>query len=201
MGRDKSIKEISFEDLKASLIEAKDKVLADHEAYIAQFEENVTRNGAIVHHATTADDARRIVREIAEARGIDLIVKSKSMVTEEIELNHYLDEFDIEPVETDLGSGSSRRLVKGRATLSDPRCTWGARMSAICSTTKLGIPTPRDIIRSAGTHDPGRDPAEVLRSRHGHDRRERADRRNRDRDDGHQRRKRAARVVGAAGPW
>ncbi|MEZ4625749.1 MAG: LUD domain-containing protein [Thermomicrobiales bacterium] len=148
VGRDKSIKEISFEDLKASLIEAKDKVLADHEAYIAQFEENVTRNGAIVHHATTADDARRIVREIAEARGIDLIVKSKSMVTEEIELNHYLDEFDIEPVETDLGEWIIQKAGQKPSHIVGPALHMGREDVGDLLNDKLGIPTPRDIIEA-----------------------------------------------------
>ena len=148
VGRDKSIKEISFEDLKASLIEAKDKVLADHEAYIAQFEENVTRNGAIVHHATTADDARRIVREIAESHGIDLIVKSKSMVTEEIELNHYLDEFDIEPVETDLGEWIIQKAGQKPSHIVGPALHMGREDVGDLLNDKLGIPTPRDIIEA-----------------------------------------------------
>ncbi len=148
VGRDRSIQEISFDELKASLIEAKDKVLDDHESYIAQFEANATKNGAIVHHATTADDARRIVREIAEERGIDLIVKSKSMVTEEIELNHYLEEFDIEPVETDLGEWIIQKAGQRPSHIVGPALHMGREDVGDLLNDKLGIPTPRDVIEA-----------------------------------------------------
>ena len=53
--------------------------------------------------AQTAEDARRIIAEIATERGAKLAVKSKSMAAEEIELNPHLEAKGIEVVETDLG--------------------------------------------------------------------------------------------------
>lgn len=59
--------------------------------------------GVTVHHAPTRDDAARIVTDIARREGVDLVVKGKSMATEEIHLNAALEAAGVEVVETDLG--------------------------------------------------------------------------------------------------
>jgi len=71
--------------------------------YLAQFSENFTRIGGHVHFAASAAEARDIVLGIARAAEVKLAVKSKSMVSEEIEINHELERAGIECVETDLG--------------------------------------------------------------------------------------------------
>lgn len=71
--------------------------------YLAQAEESLTRKGAEVHYAVTAEDACRAVTAILKREGITRVVKSKSMVTEEIRLNGHLAKQGIESVETDLG--------------------------------------------------------------------------------------------------
>ena len=70
---------------------------------VARFTEEAEAVGAVVHQAATIADAQRIIGDIAQAHGAKLIVKSKSMATEEIDLNHYLADQGIEVVETDLG--------------------------------------------------------------------------------------------------
>ena len=74
--------------------------LADH---LETFERNALATGAQVHWARDAAEANRVVTEIAERRGVELVAKTKSMTTEEIHLNQALQEAGIEPVETDLG--------------------------------------------------------------------------------------------------
>ncbi|HMH49859.1 MAG TPA: LutB/LldF family L-lactate oxidation iron-sulfur protein [Candidatus Acidoferrum sp.] len=73
----------------------------DH--YLGQLIDNIERRGGHVHYADTAADARRIILDIARRTGARLAVKSKSMATEEIELNEALLEAGVTPVETDLG--------------------------------------------------------------------------------------------------
>jgi L-lactate dehydrogenase complex protein LldF len=73
----------------------------DH--HLERLVDNVERRGGHVHYADTAEDARRIVLDIARRSGARLAVKSKSMATEEIELNDALLEAGVTPVETDLG--------------------------------------------------------------------------------------------------
>jgi L-lactate dehydrogenase complex protein LldF len=70
---------------------------------VARFKESAEKAGATVHMPATIADAQRTIGEIARAHGARLAVKSKSMATEEIELNAYLEEQGVEVVETDLG--------------------------------------------------------------------------------------------------
>ena len=74
--------------------------LADH---LETFERNAIAAGAHVHWARDAEEASRIVVDIGRRHGVELVAKSKSMATEEIELNAALGEAGMEAVETDLG--------------------------------------------------------------------------------------------------
>ncbi len=81
----------------------KDHVLAHLDHYLEQFERNAVANGMTVHWAADAAEANAIVVRLAREAGTATVVKSKSMTTEEIELNHALEAVGIEAVETDLG--------------------------------------------------------------------------------------------------
>ena len=67
------------------------------------FEAAATKRGTKVLWAETADEALAQILKICKAKSCKTIVKSKSMVTEEIHLNQFLGEHNIESVETDLG--------------------------------------------------------------------------------------------------
>lgn len=73
----------------------------DH--YLEMLADNVERLGGHIHWAATGDEAREIILGLAHDRGVKLVVKSKSMATEEIELNDALERAGVTPVETDLG--------------------------------------------------------------------------------------------------
>ena len=73
----------------------------DH--YLREFEASIQRRGGHVHWASTADEAVRLIVDIARGHGVSRVVKSKSMVTEEIELNAGLAAAGVEVLETDLG--------------------------------------------------------------------------------------------------
>jgi L-lactate dehydrogenase complex protein LldF len=76
----------------------------DHlDFYLEQLEGNVLKNGGQVHWAATAEEANAIIVEVARKNDCKLVVKSKSMVSEETELNHALEAAGLTPVETDLG--------------------------------------------------------------------------------------------------
>jgi L-lactate dehydrogenase complex protein LldF len=76
----------------------------DHlDKYLEQFISRNEENGVIVHRAKDAAEAIKITLNIARQMSARLIAKSKSMVSEEIELNHALEKEGIEVVETDLG--------------------------------------------------------------------------------------------------
>ncbi len=72
-------------------------------ANLTRLEESLRRLGVVVHHAATGSEAAGIITEIARAADVRRVVKSKSMATEEINLNHALEGAGIEVHETDLG--------------------------------------------------------------------------------------------------
>lgn len=77
--------------------------IANLDQYRQRFIDQVERNGITVHRAKDAEEACRCVIDVAQAAGADLIVKSKTMVSEEIELNRALEAAGIRAVESDLG--------------------------------------------------------------------------------------------------
>src|SRR4030095_8591432 len=77
--------------------------LARLDGYLDQFVTAVESKGGHAFYAHTAADAVAYVRDLAVRNDVRLIVKGKSMVTEEIELNHHLEGAGIRVVETDLG--------------------------------------------------------------------------------------------------
>jgi len=71
--------------------------------YLLQFEKNITSNGASVVWAENTDEAIEAVKKIMIENNSKTVVKSKSMTTEEIDLNDHLEEIGVESLETDLG--------------------------------------------------------------------------------------------------
>ena len=71
--------------------------------YLLEFEQKITARGATVIWANDTAEAQEAIGEICKERNCKTLVKSKSMVTEEIHLNDFLEASGIESVETDLG--------------------------------------------------------------------------------------------------
>jgi L-lactate dehydrogenase complex protein LldF len=86
---------------KARLI--RQDVIAHLDTYLAQFVEKISQNGFQVHFAATAEEAQNIIVQIAQSHQASVVAKSKSMVSEEIDLNSALEKQGIKAVETDLG--------------------------------------------------------------------------------------------------
>jgi L-lactate dehydrogenase complex protein LldF len=91
------------EALRDRARQIKEATLQRLDDHLERLIDNVERRGGHVHYATTADEARRIVLDIARRTGARMAVKSKSMATEEIHLNEALAAAGVTPVETDLG--------------------------------------------------------------------------------------------------
>ena len=79
------------------------KIINDLDKYLIEFEDNFTKNGGKVIWAADAQEAIREILKIARKNKVKKVVKSKSMTTEEIDLNRFLQQANIESVETDLG--------------------------------------------------------------------------------------------------
>lgn len=81
----------------------KQKTIDNLEKYLIDFEGNFTRRGGKVIWAVDTEEAIRETLQIMQKANAKTVVKAKSMVTEEIDFNHALEEKGIESIETDLG--------------------------------------------------------------------------------------------------
>ena len=92
-----------FEKLRDQAREIKDHTLNHIDLYLEAYEKKVTESGGKVHWAETAEDARNIILNICKSNNAKTVTKGKSILTEEIDLNKFLEKNGIEPIETDLG--------------------------------------------------------------------------------------------------
>ena len=92
-----------FETLRDHARDIKDHTLANLDFYLERLESKVHEQGGQVHWATNAEEACKLVGRICDKVKARKIIKSKSMVTEEIGLNQFLQNKDFEVIETDLG--------------------------------------------------------------------------------------------------
>ena len=92
-----------FEELRDNAKAIKDHALEHLDIYLETYEKKVEDAGGKVHWAETAADARGIILDICRMNNARTVTKGKSMLTEEIELNDFLEASGIQPVETDLG--------------------------------------------------------------------------------------------------
>jgi len=97
------VSEVSdWEELREAGRQLKVHTMARLPEYLTQFEEAVTARGGVVHWARDAAEANAIVLDLVEAKGVDEVVKVKSMATQEIGLNEALEAGGIAALETDL---------------------------------------------------------------------------------------------------
>lgn len=93
----------NWEDWRAHGEEIRQHVLQHLDYYLEQLSENVAKRGGHVCFAQTKEEANEYIRRIVQQKNARKIVKSKSMVTEEINLNAMLEQEGCEVIETDLG--------------------------------------------------------------------------------------------------
>ncbi len=101
--RANAFREMDVDALVAEIAAAKDAAIGQMEALYETFKANAEKIGIQVHLARTAEDANRIIADIARKTDSRKIVKSKSMTAEETLLNHHLEAQGLEVTETDLG--------------------------------------------------------------------------------------------------
>jgi L-lactate dehydrogenase complex protein LldF len=92
-----------WEDLRKVASNIKAHTITHLDSYLEEFEKNALANGIKVHWAVDSDEHNKIVQKILKQKNAKKIVKSKSMLTEECSLNHYLEKKGYEIIDTDLG--------------------------------------------------------------------------------------------------
>ncbi len=95
--------EIDVEAWRAWAEGVKSNLLTHLDDYLEEAERALVRNGARVHWAVGEGDVHRILGEIVERHAVTRVVKSKSMLSEELEVNPCLEGLGVEVFETDLG--------------------------------------------------------------------------------------------------
>ncbi|WP_372774544.1 LutB/LldF family L-lactate oxidation iron-sulfur protein [Mangrovibacterium sp.] len=81
----------------------KQKTVDNLDLFLVQFEQNITSNGAEVIWAEDSGEAIQEILKILKQNGAKLLVKSKSMTTEEVDFNEHVEEAGVHSLETDLG--------------------------------------------------------------------------------------------------
>jgi L-lactate dehydrogenase complex protein LldF len=114
------------------------------DAYLTQAEDAVLKAGGQVHWARDAEEARRIVLQIAREHQAKNVVKSKSMATEEIGLNHALEAAGIRVLETDLGEYIVQLMGVGPAHIVVPAFHLSKEEIATLFQQKLGVEAPSE---------------------------------------------------------
>ncbi len=92
-----------FDALRDKAREIKNHTLKHLDLYIEAYVAKVEASGGIVHFAEDSEHARRIFLDIAKRRKAKTVTKGKTMISEEIGLNEFLEANGITPIETDLG--------------------------------------------------------------------------------------------------
>jgi L-lactate dehydrogenase complex protein LldF len=115
--------------------------------YLEEAEQAVTKTGGHVHWARDAAEANRIVLEIARRHRVKKVVKSKSMATEEIGLNHAMEAEGIRVIETDLGEYIVQLLGVGPAHIVVPAFHLSKEEIAALFREKLGVDAPAEAER------------------------------------------------------
>jgi L-lactate dehydrogenase complex protein LldF len=92
-----------YQELRAQANAVKKHTIENLDYYLEEFERNVEAHGGKVVYAKDGTEVADFVLALAKDRGARLIVKSKSMTTEEVDLNERLEHHGLESVETDLG--------------------------------------------------------------------------------------------------
>lgn len=95
--------EISWEEIKEKAKAIKQDCIKRLPELIERFRQEAEKAGASVHQSATPQDALHTIDKILREKMAKLVVKSKSMVSEEIELNKFLEKRGYQVVETDLG--------------------------------------------------------------------------------------------------
>lgn len=146
LGRSMSLGDIEdFDALRQQGKEIKEYALSQLDVNLGALADRVEEAGGKVFWAQTGEEARQYIADLAGARGVKLAVKSKSMTTEEIDLNDSLAEVGVEAVETDLGEYIIQLAGERPSHLLAPAIHKTKEQVAELFSEKLGEDLPNDI--------------------------------------------------------
>ena len=148
VARRNAIEEVTteaWEDWREEARRIKIHTLDHLDYYLEMLHDNVTAAGGQVHFANDAAQANEIVAYLAKTRGVKVATKSKSMVSEELELNPVLESLGVDVYETDLGEYIIQLANETPSHLVAPALHKSKEDVAELFAEKLGVPYQEDI--------------------------------------------------------
>ncbi|MGE4528052.1 MAG: lactate utilization protein B [Rhodospirillaceae bacterium] len=139
-----------FEALREAAAAVKRHVVENLDAYLERFISAAEARGGVVHLCADAASAREAIAAICRGEGAKLVTKGKSMVTEEIGLNPYLESQSFTPVETDLGEYIVQLRGEPPSHIIAPACH--VKKEQVAETFRSAHPH-RPAERDLSTHD------------------------------------------------
>jgi len=147
-----SARQLAFASLPQSLPATRQQahavraeIIQNLDRYLEQFVQQAQEHGMVVHHARDAAQAVELVLTIARQTGARLISKSKTMVGEEIGLNHALEAAGLQVVETDLGEYIVQLRSERPAHIITPAVHLRREQVGQTFHEKLDVPFTEDI--------------------------------------------------------
>ena len=141
----------NWEDLRNQASAIKDEVLSHLDKYLEEFVRAAESRGAKIHWARDAAEANAIICRLAAERKARVVVKSKSMTTEETHLNNALEAAGLQVVETDLGEYIIQLADEPPSHIIAPAIHKTRGQVAELFTSELGMPPTDDIAQLTGT--------------------------------------------------
>ena len=142
----------NLENSKRKAHVTKWKVIENLDKFLPEFETNFQRKGGKVIWANDADEANKEILNIIKKAGAKTVIRSKSMVTEEIHLNAFLEHNHIETLESDLGEYIVQLLGQKPYHIVTPAMHLSKEDIAKLFNEKFGTPidaSPQDLTLKA----------------------------------------------------
>ena len=127
------------------------QTLARLDEHLERFEQGVVRAGGHVHWARDGREANQIVLDLAKAAGVQRVVKSKSMISEEIGLNHALEAAGLSVTESDLGEYIIQLAGETPSHIIAPAIHKTKEQVGRLFAEKLGVPPTDDPAQMTAT--------------------------------------------------
>ncbi|MFN3476599.1 MAG: LUD domain-containing protein, partial [Candidatus Methylomirabilales bacterium] len=145
IARAQALAVLDYETHRSKLRASKEKAIERLPELAKQFIEAAKKVGAIVFEAKTAEEACAYIAKLAKDRGVQLVIKAKSMVSEEIELNRYLEQHGMTALEADCGEWIIQQAGEKPSHSVIPAIHLSKEEVAQVFTKALGRPIPPDI--------------------------------------------------------
>ena len=150
--RQQALCKINFNEIQCSIKKLKEKNLSQFNQNLQNFKENCKKNGMEVFETANSQEACEQILAIIKKHQGKKVVKVKSMVSEEIELNDFLEKNYITPVETDLGEWLVQLAGEKPSHITAPAMHMTRDRVAKLLKEKLNVdisPDPKEITKFA----------------------------------------------------